>query len=114
MFLLLANGIGAGIWNVPNNSMILGMAPASSLGVVAALTNLTRNLGNVFGQAVTAGIVVAVMTAQGFDIPLSAVRTDPSVGDAFLEGWRAAFTVVAVLCALGAALAAFARPPVDL
>ena len=112
MFLLLANGIGAGIWNVPNNSMILGMAPASSLGVVAALTNLTRNLGNVFGQAVTAGIVVAVMTAQGFDIPLSAVRTDPSAGAAFLEGWRTAFTVVAVLCALGAALAAFARPPV--
>ena len=111
MFLLLANGIGAGIWNVPNNSMILGLAPASSLGVVAALTNLTRNLGNVFGQAVTAGVVVAVMAAQGFDIPLSVVRTDPGAGEAFLDGWRAAFTVVAVLCAVGAALAVLSRPP---
>ena len=110
-FLLLANGIGAGIWNVPNNSMILGSAPASSLGVVAALTNLTRNLGNVFGQVVAAGVVVAVMTGQGFDIPLSAVRTEPGAGTAFLDGWRVAFLLVAVFCAVGVVLAALTRPP---
>ncbi len=111
MCLLLANGIGAGIWNVPNNSMILGTAPPSALGVVAALTNLTRNAGNVFGQAIAAGVVAAVMAAHGFDIPLSEVRTDPGAGAAFLEGWRIAFLLVAVYCTAGAVLAALTRPP---
>ena len=94
MMLLFVNGLGAGLWNVPNNSMILGAAPPSSLGVVAALTNLTRNVGNVFGQAIASGVVVAVMVSGGFDIPLGDIGDNPAAGGAFLDGWRLAFLLV--------------------
>lgn len=102
--LLLVNGIGMGAWNVPNNTMIIGAVPVSRLGVVGALTNLTRNVGNVVGQAVAAGVVVAVMAAQGFDIPLSEVRETAGASAAFFDGWRAAywmatfFMSIALLC----------------
>ncbi|MGE3423185.1 MAG: MFS transporter [Dehalococcoidia bacterium] len=103
MCLLLVAGLGSGFFNVPNNSMILGASPASALGVVAALTNLTRNVGNVFGQAIASGVVVAVMVAKGFDIPLGDVGDNPEAGGAFLDGWRIAFTLVSAYAAIGLA-----------
>ena len=93
--LLLVNGLGMGTWNVPNNTMIIGAVPVSRLGVVGALTNLTRNVGNVVGQAVAAGVVVAVMAAQGFDIPLSEVRETAGASAAFFDGWQAAYWMAA-------------------
>jgi predicted MFS family arabinose efflux permease len=99
-----------GLWNVPNNSLILGSVPLSSLGVVGALTNLIRNAGNVFGQALATAIVVGVMTSRGFDVPLGDIGELPGAGAAFMEGWRIAFLVVAVLSAVAFALAAVTKP----
>jgi MFS family permease len=110
MVLLFANGLGSGLWNVPNNSMILGAAPASALGVVAALTNLTRNVGNVFGQAIASGVVVAVMVANGFDIPLGDIGDNPGAGGAFLDGWRVAFLLVAVYASVALFLTYRTKP----
>lgn len=109
MVLLFANGLGMGLWNVPNNSMVLGSVPASNLGVVAAFTNLTRNVGNVAGQAMAAGIVVAVMVSRGFDVPLDQVADDSGAGDAFMAGWRASFLLVAALMAICFALSLRAK-----
>jgi predicted MFS family arabinose efflux permease len=110
MGLLLIAGLGSGFFNVPNNSMILGSSPTSALGVVAALTNLTRNVGNVFGQAIASGVIVAVMVANGFDIPLGDVGDNPAAGGAFLEGWRLAFLLVAGYTAIALVLAAQTKP----
>lgn len=108
--LLLANGLGMGTWNVPNNTMIIGATPTSRLGVVGALTNLVRNVGNVVGQAVAAGVVVAVMAAQGFDIPLSEVRETAGASAAFFDGWRAAYWMAAFFLGIALASTLFARP----
>lgn len=108
--LLLANGLGMGTWNVPNNTMIIGATPTARLGVVGALTNLVRNVGNVVGQAVAAGVVVAVMAAQGFDIPLSEVRETAGASAAFFDGWRAAYWMAAFFLGIALASTLFARP----
>ena len=110
MLVLLVNGIGMGLWNVPNNSVIMGSVPISSLGVVGAFTNLTRNVGNVTGQAIAAGVIVAVMAANGFDIPLSEIAGDRNAGDAFVAGWRVAYLLVVGFSAAGLLLAARTRP----
>ena len=108
--LLLINGLGMGAWNVPNNTIIIGATPTSRLGVVGALTNLVRNVGNVVGQAVAAGVVVAVMAAQGFDIPLSEVRETAGAGAAFFDGWRAAYWMAALFLGIALACTLFSRP----
>ncbi|MFQ5380464.1 MAG: MFS transporter [Dehalococcoidia bacterium] len=108
--LLFVNGLGTGLWGTPNSSVILGSVPPSSLGVVAALTNLTRNIGNVFGQAIASGVVVAVMAAGGFDIPLSEVGNSPAAAGAFIDGWRVAFLLVAVYAVVGLVLALATKP----
>ena len=108
--LLFAIGLAMGFWNVPNNSTILGTVPRSRLGVVGALTNLTRNVGNVTGQALASAIVVGVMVSRGFDIPLSDVGDDPGAGSAFTDGWQAAYFVVTALSLVGLGLAMLTKP----
>ncbi len=106
-------GLASGTWNVPNSSTILGSVAPSQLGVVGAFTNLTRNLGNVFGQAVSSAVVVGVMVSQGFDIPLSDIAQSAGASAAFIDGWMAAHVVLCVMALLGAGLAFFTRPERD-
>jgi len=108
--ILFLNGLAMGLWNVPNSSQILGAVPASALGVVGAFTNLTRNVGNVTGQAIVSAVVVAVMAAGGFDVPLSDIATTDGAGTAFIAGWRAAFLLVTGFSAVGLVLAIFTKP----
>ena len=110
MFVLFINGLGMGLWNVPNNSVIMGAVPVSDLGVVGAFTNLTRNVGNVIGQAIASGIVVAVMATNGFDIPLSEIANSQGASDAFVQGWRAAYLLVVGFSLVALALAARTKP----
>ena len=106
---LFANGAGMGMWNVPNNSATMGSVPRSAYGVVSAFVNLVRNVGSVVGQAVVAAIVVGVMVAGGFDIPLSEIRSTAGAGDAFLDGWRIAYIFVTLLT-VAATIAAILTP----
>ena len=110
MAVLFGNGFGMGLWNVPNNSVIMGSVPASKLGVVGAFTNLTRNVGNVTGQALASGIIVAVMAARGFDIPLSEIASSAGASAAFLDGWRVAYVLVVNFSMAGLLLAARTNP----
>lgn len=103
-------GLASGTWNVPNGSMMIGTAPASSLGVVAAISNLTRNLGNVVGQALATAAVVAVMAARDVEVPLSEISETPGASEAFISGWQLSFLILAVYAVLAVISVAVARP----
>jgi len=106
MPVIFATGLSLGTWNVPNNSTIMGSVSASRHGVVGALTNLIRNIGNVVGQAMVSAVVVGVMVSRGFDIPLSEIADSVPAGEAFVAGWQWSFRFVALLGVLGIALTA--------
>lgn len=110
MMVLFINGLSMGLWNVPNNTMIMSTVPAARLGVVGALSNLTRNVGNVVGQAVASGVVVAVMASQGFDVPLSKIADTPGAGDAFMDGWRLAYLLATAYVGMALLMTFLTRP----
>jgi EmrB/QacA subfamily drug resistance transporter len=110
MVVLLINGLAMGLWGVPNNSTILGSVPREAFGVVGALTNLTRNVGNVTGQAIASAVVVGVMAADGFDIPLSEITGNQAASASFLDGWKLAYILVMVFSLMGLGLAIFTKP----
>lgn len=93
-------GLSVSMWNVPNNSAMMGAVPVENLGVGGAFTNVTRTLGTVLGQAVAAGIVATVMASRQFDIPLGDIATTPGAAGAFIEGWRTAYLAIAGLTVL--------------
>ncbi len=91
---LFVNGIGMGLWSAPNMSATMGAVPRSAYGVVGALVNLTRNVGNTVGQAVIATIITGVMISGGFDIGLGDIATTEGADRAFLSGWKVAYLTV--------------------
>ena len=101
MAALSLHGLALGFWNVPNQALLMGSLPQSSLGIGGAFSNLTRNVGNVTGQAIVTAIVVGIMTAEGFDIPLSEIADTEGSGNAFINGWKIAFWLAAALSAAG-------------
>lgn len=111
MVAMFAAGLSTGLWNVPNNSTIMGSVPANRHGVIGAFTNLVRNLGNVTGQALASAVVVGVMAARGFDIPLGEISQSADAGAAFLGGWQWTFRISAVLAVVGLGMTLFAPDP---
>jgi MFS family permease len=110
MLLLLGCGLALGLWNVPNGSTILGSVPPENLGVVGAFMNLTRNIGSVIGQALAAAVVVGIMGARGFDIPLSELESTAGAASAFLDGWRVTFLLFTAVAAVALVVSLAARP----
>ena len=110
MLVLFINGLAMGMWSVPNNTVILNAVSSAQFGVVGALTNLARNVGNVVGQAIAAAIVVGVMTSQGFDIPLNEIDTVVGASQAFIDGWKIAYFAVTGFTLVGLLLAIVTKP----
>ena len=107
--ILLFNGLSMGLWNVTNNAVIIGSVSDSELGVIGAFTNLTRNLGNVTGQALSASVVAGVMLSSGFDVPLNEIGDDMAAGDSFLAGTRVAYLLVSGITFVSLVLAFFTK-----
>jgi EmrB/QacA subfamily drug resistance transporter len=62
VLLFLPIGVGAGIFQSPNNSAIMGAAPRSQLGVVSGLLAISRVLGQTTGTA----LMVALWASRVF------------------------------------------------
>ena len=52
----LVMGLGSGTFQVPNNNTVLSAAPKARLGVVASVNALARNVGMIFGIALSVTI----------------------------------------------------------
>lgn len=57
-------GLGAGIFQSPNNSEIMSSAPRESLGVASGLLSLTRTLGQTTGIAILGAIWTGLVFSQ--------------------------------------------------
>ena len=103
---LLPLGLGAGLFQSPNNSAIMGAAPRERLGVASGLLSLSRVFGQVTGLpligAVFASRIYAVTT---LDRGMDASNAPPW---AIVEGVQAAFLAGAALVAIGVVLAVLA------
>ncbi len=107
---VLINGLAQGAWSAPNAAATMGSVPRSTYGLVSAIINLTRNLGNVSGQAIITAIIAGIMIAQGFDIPLAELEDTPEAGFAFLDGWRYAYFVATGIVALALVTSFLTKP----
>ena len=106
----LINGLAQGAWSAPNASATMGSVPRSAYGVVSAIINLTRNLGNVTGQAVVTAIIAGIMIARGYNVPLAELEDTPQAGQAFLDGWKYAYLFATGIVALALVTSFLTKP----
>jgi EmrB/QacA subfamily drug resistance transporter len=62
--LLAVLGIGLGLFTPPNNSAVMGSAPANRLGVAGGILNMTRSLGTSIGVAATGAVLAVRLSAR--------------------------------------------------
>jgi len=101
-------GIGIGLFTAPNNSAVMGSAPADRRGVAGATLATMRNIGMVLGEAIAAMLLSAIMGARGSNLG------DPAGGAGWATSFEAAMQVVCCVAAAfalcAAALAALRSP----
>ena len=108
--ILILNGFSMGIWATPNQLATMNSIPKEKYGSVGAFVNLTRNTGNVIGQAIVISIISFVMALQGFDIELSEIGKIPNTVGAFIFGWEIAYIFVIIVTFIGLISAVMTKP----
>jgi EmrB/QacA subfamily drug resistance transporter len=93
--------IGNGLFQSPNNSLIMSTVPKDKLGIAGSVNALIRNLGMVCGIALATTLLYNRMSSKlGYQV------TDYVVGrnDAFIYGMRTVYITAAIICLIGAVI----------
>jgi EmrB/QacA subfamily drug resistance transporter len=105
-------GFGMGLFQTPNNNLLMSSVPRQRLGVGSSFLSIVRSLGNSVGAALAATIVSAQLVAvtgrsslQNLGGHLGTEEGAPVLA-AFLQGFHYTYLLAAVLCLVGAALSA--------
>lgn len=101
---LLPLGLGAGLFQSPNNSAIMGSAPRARLGVVSGLLSLSRTLGQVTGLPLMGALFASrVLSLSELPAGMNASEGPPW---AIVEGLEFTFGTAAIVIAVATVLAA--------
>lgn len=95
---------GMGLFQSPNNSLIMSTVPRDKLGVAGSINALVRNMGMVCGIALATTLLYGMMSSRlGYRV------TDYIQGrsDAFLFGMNIVYITASVICIIGAVLTFF-------
>lgn len=95
--------IGNGLFQSPNNSLVMSTVPKSKLGVAGSINALVRNLGMVFGISMSTTLLYASMSHK---IGYRVVNYVQGRDDVFVYGMRHAYVAASIICASGALLTA--------
>ncbi len=112
ILILIIVGIGSGMFHTPNNSAVMGSAPANRRGIASGILAIMRNLGMVLGVAISGAIfsshrnyLIRLMETQG----LSGVELKVQ---AFTGAMHLTFLVAAGIAATGI-LTSLVRGPLN-
>lgn len=81
-------GLGMGLFQAPNNSIIMGSLPKEQLGIAAGMLGTMRNMGMVIGVAVSGAVFSNRYVYYG------------NVESSFLPAFRDTYIVSAIICGI--------------
>ncbi|MBC2581199.1 MFS transporter [Clostridium sp. DJ247] len=103
-FFVAILSIGNGLFQSPNNSLVMSMVPKNKLGIAGSINALVRNIGLVFGVSLATTLLYNRMSYKmGYRVVDYVVGRD----DAFIYGMRYVYIVAAFICGMGAVFTAF-------
>jgi hypothetical protein len=96
--------IGNGMFQSPNNSLVMSTVDKKNLGIAGGINALVRNLGMVFGISFSTTLLYNRMSSK---IGYHVVGYVEGRNDAFVYGMYCVYIAAAVICAVGAVLTAY-------
>ena len=92
-------GIGSGLFQSPNNSLVMSTVPKPHLGIAGSVNSLIRNVGMVVGIALATTTLFTVMSNKAGYRVTGLIEGRP---DIFLEGMHVVFIFSAIICLIAA------------
>ncbi|USB34860.1 MFS transporter [Paenibacillus sp. YPG26] len=94
-------GVGNGLFQSPNNSLVMSKVPRTQLGAAGSINSLIRNIGMVVGITVATTTLFSVMSSQAGRRVIGLIPGRP---DIFLTGMHTVFILAACICLVAAVL----------
>lgn len=95
MIFIGLNGLGNGIFQAPNNALVMGSVEPKDLGIAGGINSLARNLGMVVGISFATTVLFSAMSHIAGHSVTSVVPGHPEI---FIAGMHVAFTVSFGVC----------------
>lgn len=93
--------MGNGMFQSPNNSLVMSTVDKKSLGIAGGINALVRNLGMVFGISFSTTLLYSRMSSKiGYHVTGYISGKD----DVFIYGMQFVYIAAAIICAIGAFL----------
>ncbi|OKP84564.1 multidrug MFS transporter [Paenibacillus sp. P32E] len=94
-------GIGSGLFQSPNNSLVMSKVPRTQLGSAGSVNSLVRNVGMVVGITIATTLLFHVMSNKaGYRV----TGLIPDRPDIFLSGMHVVFMTSSAICLVSALL----------
>ena len=103
-------GVGMGIFQTPNNNLLMSSVPRHRLGIGSSVLSIVRSVGYSLGTTLATAVVSYYLLASTGGMSLqnlgigSATGSDTLVLAAFLRGYRNTYLAAAVTAFIGAAI----------
>ncbi|MTK11003.1 MAG: MFS transporter [Clostridiaceae bacterium] len=91
-------GLGNGLFQSPNNSIVMSLVPRDKLGIAGSVNALVRNMGMVFGIAFSVALLYNRMSAK---IGYNVTSFVPGRHDVFIYAMNIVYMAAASICAIG-------------
>lgn len=101
LIVFAATGIGAGLFNTPNNSAVMGNVPAQNREIASATLGTMKNIGMVLGEAIAA-VLSSNITAATATLKAGGMQGIALRQGAFADAMR--ITCMVTACCAAAAL----------
>jgi len=89
------NGLGNGLFQAPNNTMIMSSVETRELGIAGGLNALSRNLGMIIGVSLSTTVLFLSMSKFYGKSVTTYVNGRP---DIFIDGMRVTMTFAVIIC----------------
>ena len=93
--------LGMGIFQSPNNSLVMSTVPKNKLGIAGSINALVRNLGMACGIALSTTLLYTMMSKKTGSRVTDFLAQENNV---FLYGMRFVYIVACVICLFGAGI----------
>lgn len=106
IFGLALLGVGMGIFQTPNNNLLMSSIPRHRLGVGSSVLSIVRSLGYSVGATLATGVVSYFLLAATGETSLHdlGAGSGAPVLAAFLQGYRCAYWLAAAIAFAGAVI----------
>lgn len=96
--------LGNGMFQSPNNSLVMSTVDRENLGIAGSINALVRNLGMVFGISLSTTLLYYYMSSKvGYHVTGYIEGRD----DVFMYGMQNVYIYAAIICGVGAILTAY-------